>query len=153
MSPHDDLGRWEDHELVRALRAPGRPTELAGEEQYVAAFRAAHGRTGTVVALRRGIRRLGAGGTAVVVVVGLSSGVAAAAYTRNLPDPVQRVVHDVLGAPAPESDGASAVRDRTQIPDPSPSVTTPSSSGATGSPGSPTTEPTSTPSRQPTSGP
>ena len=56
---------------------------------------------GNVSPLRRGVRRLGAGGTTVVAVVALSSGVAAAAYTRHLPDPVQRVVHDVLGAPAP----------------------------------------------------
>src|SRR5215212_6521076 len=102
MNRSDD--NWDGDDLVRALRAPGRPSELAGEERYVAAFRAARTSRGNVSPLRRGVRRLGTGGTAIVVAVGLSSGVAAAAYTNHLPDPVQRAVHEVLGAPAPETD-------------------------------------------------
>ncbi len=93
MNEHDDLGAWRDDPLVRALRAPGTEAELAGEKEMVAAFRAAAPR-GT---LRRVIGRLGVGGTAIVTTVALSSGVAAAAYTRVLPDPVQEIAHEVLG--------------------------------------------------------
>ena len=93
MNEHDDLEAWRDDPLVRALRAPGTEAELAGEKEMVAAFRAAAPR-GT---LRRVIGRLGVGGTAIVTTVALSSGVAAAAYTRVLPDPVQEIAHEVLG--------------------------------------------------------
>ena len=101
MSEQDDLARWADDDLVRALRAPGTAAELADEEQYVAAFREARGSTSKVRSLpRRTIGRLGAGGTAVVVTVALTSGMAAA-YTGHLPDPVQQIAHSVIGAPAP----------------------------------------------------
>ncbi len=101
MNEQDDLARWADDDLVRALRAPGTAAELADEQQYVAAFRAARGSTSKVRSLpRRTIGRLGAGGTAVVVTVALSSGMAAA-YTGHLPDPVQQIAHTVIGAPAP----------------------------------------------------
>jgi len=101
MNEQDDLARWADDDLVRALRAPGTTAELADEQQYVAAFRDARGSASTVRSLpRRTIGRLGAGGTAVVVTVALSSGMAAA-YTGHLPDPVQQIAHSVIGAPAP----------------------------------------------------
>jgi len=89
---------WEDSPLVRALRAPGTPAELAGEERIVAAFRATSRRRLGVV------RRLGTGGTAAVAIIALSGGVAAA-YTNRLPDPVQRIAHTTLakvGVPAPQ---------------------------------------------------
>ena len=98
----DDLAPWADDDLVRALRAPGTATELAEQEQYVGAFREA-GRSTVRSLPRRAAGRLGAGGTAVVVTVALTSGVAAA-YTGNLPDPVQQVAHSVIGAPAPDTD-------------------------------------------------
>jgi hypothetical protein len=99
----DDLAPWADDDLVRALRAPGTATELADQERYVAAFRETRG--STVRSLpRRAAGRLGAGGTAVVVTVALTSGVAAA-YTGRLPDPVQQIAHSVIGAPAPDVDG------------------------------------------------
>jgi hypothetical protein len=99
MTEQDD--RYDD-DLIRALRAPGTDTELANQERYVAAFRAAS--TSRVRSLpRRTVGRLGAGGTAVVVTVALTSGVAAA-YTGHLPDPVQRLAHTVIGAPAPDLD-------------------------------------------------
>ena len=42
MSEHDDdLARWADDDLVRALRAPGTTQELAEQETYVAGFREA----------------------------------------------------------------------------------------------------------------
>ncbi len=48
----------------------------------------------------RTIGRLGAGGTAVVLTVALTSGMAAA-YTGHLPEPVQQIAHSMIGAPAP----------------------------------------------------
>ena len=123
----DDLAGWADHELVRALRAPGSEAELAEEQQYAAAFRDSGPGTGPVPlsprsARRLSARRLGAGGTAVVVTVALSSGVAAA-YTGNLPDPVQQLAHTVIGAPAPEpaTPRTAPGRDR-QEEQPSPSA-------------------------------
>ncbi len=138
---HDDLAAWSDDDLVRALRAPGSATELAAQEQYVAAFREARG--STVRSLpRRAAGRFGAGGTAVVVTVALTSGVAAA-LTGHLPDPVQQVVHSVTGGVAPDADDRhhdDAGGHHRQPTDPStgPGGTTTSPS-ATGSP-------TSTPS-------
>jgi hypothetical protein len=147
MTEHDDLDAWVDDDLVRALRAPGSATELADQEEYVAAFREARG--STVRSLpRRAVGRLGAGGTAVVVTVALTSGVAAA-LTGHLPDPVQQVVHSVTGGVAPDVDGrdrgdASAPREHdarrstgpgtpsahpTTSVSPSTDATTPSASG------------------------
>jgi hypothetical protein len=102
----DDLAEWADHELVKALRAPGLDDELTDEQRFLAAFRETAGpSSGPSGAGRKptsiSARRLGAGGTAVVVAVALSGGVAAA-YTGNLPDPVQQFAHTVIGAPAPD---------------------------------------------------
>jgi len=103
MSEQDDLAPWADDDLVRALRAPGTDVELADEQQYVSAFREARGSTSSVRPLaRRTVGRLGAGGTAVVLTVALTSGMAAA-YTGHLPDPVQQIAHSVIGAPAPRT--------------------------------------------------
>jgi hypothetical protein len=104
MTEHDDdLAAWDDDDLVRALRAPGTATELADQERYLAAFRDA-GRSNVRSLPRRAAGRLGAGGTAVVVTVALTSGVAAA-YTGHLPDAVQQIAHTVIGAPAPAVEG------------------------------------------------
>ena len=102
----DDLAEWADNELVKALRAPGLDDELTDEQRFLAAFRETAGASsGPSGAGRKptsiSARRLGAGGTAVVVAVALSGGVAAA-YTGNLPDPVQQFAHTVIGAPAPD---------------------------------------------------
>src|SRR5262245_41677434 len=96
---YDDLADWADDDLVRALRAPGTATELADEQRFVAAYRETAG--SRVRSLTRRAGRLGAGGTAVVVTVAVTSGVAAA-YTGHLPDPVQQIAHTVIGAPAPD---------------------------------------------------
>jgi hypothetical protein len=167
MSEHDDRAGWAEDDLIRALRAPGTTTELADEERYVAAFRESRPRTGIRSLPRRAAGRLGAGGTAVVVTVALTSGVAAA-YTGNLPDPVQRVVHSVLGpigAPAPRADGPAHVvptDPRTQDGSggsPTTPGATPTSSprvpSSTTTPGAPTGSPTpgSHDSRHPAGGP
>jgi hypothetical protein len=131
----DDLEPWADDDLVRALRATGSATELADEERYVAAFRDA-GRSSVRSLPRRAVGRFGVGGTAVVVTVALTSGVAAA-YTGHLPDPVQQIAHTVLGAPAPGPAG----RHR------------PQATGASGAhTGAGTTSPSGAPSAAPDSG-
>jgi hypothetical protein len=153
MSEHDDdLARWADDDLVRALRAPGTMQELGDQEQYVAAYRAAVPTRPRLRSLpRRAAGRLGAGGTAVVVTVALSSGVAAA-YTGSFPDPVQRVVHSVLGpigAPPPDSGtthhaptaGSTHGGGTVVVP---PSSGTTSTSDPTTSPTAPTTGPIAT---------
>ena len=102
----DDDDDLEQSAFLAALLAPGTTAELRLEEEYVGAFRSA----GSVPVqpspagggLRRAVRRLGAGGTAVVVAVGVSGG-AAAAFTGRLPQPVQQIAHVVIGAPAPDA--------------------------------------------------
>jgi hypothetical protein len=159
MSGHDDdLSPWNDDPLVQALRAPGTADELAGESEFVAAFRAARPGAQTARGTGRGRlrlvgRRLGGGGTAVVVAVALGAGAAAAAYTQNLPDPVQRAVHDVLGpvgVPAPEKPGTDRAPGTPESRAPSPGAEQPSSEQPR-SEGTDeaTTEPTDDPSEQP----
>ena len=156
MSEQDDLARWADDDLVRALRAPGTAAELAEEEQYVASFREARGSTSTVRPLpRRTIGRLGAGGTAVVMTVALTSGMAAA-YTGHLPDPVQQIAHSVIGAPAPAEgsgrSGAGPTRPGHVLTPAAPGSTA-TSAPADGSSAPPTSAPTGSASGRPTDGP
>jgi hypothetical protein len=92
MAHDDDLEMWDDDPLVRALRAPGTTSELAGEAEALAAFRSAVPRRSR----RRLARRMGTGAGTFAVAVALSGGVAAA-YTHTLPDPVQRVAHTWFG--------------------------------------------------------
>jgi len=144
MSEQDDLSRWADDDLVRALRAPGTDAELADEQQYVAAFREAHGSTSKVRPLpRRTVGRLGAGSTAVVLTVALTSGMAAA-YTGHLPDPVQQIAHSVIGAPAP-APGAGRVGAAPTRPGHDLSPVAPGSPATSAPPGGTTAPPTSTP--------
>ena|GEM_PF-4862905 len=128
-------------DLVAALRAPGSEEELADEAFYVGAFRQHHQTVvAPVIPAQRGVRRLnvrrlGTGGTAVVVAVALTGGVAAA-YTGNLPDPVQHFAHVVIGAPAPSTD-RPPVKAVDTTTDPSPSTT----SAGTSASASPSSEP------------
>ncbi|TQK72090.1 hypothetical protein [Nocardioides sp. SLBN-35] len=105
---HDGLEEFEDSALVRALRAPGTPEELADEARFVAAFSAArppvatsgHGGPGGLGGLGRGGRivgRIGVGGAALLATVTLTGGMAAAAYTQHLPHSVQAIAHDAFG--------------------------------------------------------
>jgi hypothetical protein len=144
----DDLAPWADDDLVRALRAPGTATELADEERYVAAFREAS-RSNVRSLPRRAVGRLGAGGTAVVVTVALTSGVAAA-YTGHLPDPVQTLAHHIINAPAPGAPGrqrpeatapSGGTGTGTQSDGPDASPSTPTSTGPTTGTSSPTSTP------------
>lgn len=129
-----DQESWEDDPLVRALRAPGSPDELADESAFVAAFRAKQRQAASV---RRLGARLGLSATAAVTTVVLTAGVAAA-YNQALPDPVQRLAAVVLGpigvkGPAPHRHATSL-----------PHVTHPTS------PVTLHAHPTSTPTQQPT---
>ncbi len=91
-------------EVVSALTAPPTAAELTGEEQAVAAFRAARARRSSVL-LRTSV---GAATTGLV----LSITGAAAAYTGHLPTSVQRVAHHLLGrvgVPQPTAGGGVRV--------------------------------------------
>jgi hypothetical protein len=96
---NDDLTPWQDTPLMQALTADGSDGELVGENAAVSAFQKSSSRR------RRGVvRLLGAGVTSVALVGVVGGGVAAAAYTRALPEPVQNALHDFLGpigVPAP----------------------------------------------------
>ncbi|MDX6372567.1 MAG: hypothetical protein QOD98_1555, partial [Nocardioidaceae bacterium] len=141
-------------ELLRALRAPGSAGELGEEEQYVAMFRAAQASADAApVPLaprrRRSVSRFGAGSAFVVALA--VGGSAAAAYTNNLPEPIQRFAHRALGPvapPAPQEqhqakDHPTAAA--TPSTTPTPTVTTPSAT--------PTPTPSSTPSHSPSHSP
>jgi hypothetical protein len=103
MTEQDPFDGMSDDPLVRALRGPGSPDELAGLDDALAAYRgsrAGRRRGGP----RRALRRVGTGAGAVVLTVSLGGGVAAA-YTETLPTPVQGLAHSVLGpvgVPAPD---------------------------------------------------
>jgi hypothetical protein len=110
MARDDDLEMWDDDPLVRALRAPGTPSELAGEDAALAAFRSAVPRRSK----RRLARRMGTGAGTLAIAVAFSGGVAAA-YTHTLPDPMQRVAHSWfggigVGAPHPSHIVTAALR-------------------------------------------
>lgn len=144
----EEQDQWDDDALVRALRAPGTPAELADQARFVAAYRAQR----SSGSLGRLVGRFGIGATTVVTTIALSGGVAAAAYTSSLPDPVQRFAHDVLGpvgvppvAPKPPvakapatSPSAPATPDTPSREEPTPQVSL--------APGTPAASPTPTPS-------
>src|SRR5438309_4954989 len=90
----DDLDEWANDPVVRALHADGTAQELAGLDPVLAEFRAA---VPSLRPTRRLAHRLGTGATTVIVAVGLTGGVAAAAYTRTLPGPLQSAMHSLLG--------------------------------------------------------
>ncbi|GAA1767638.1 hypothetical protein GCM10009795_012550 [Nocardioides hankookensis] len=104
--PYDEM---DEQEIERALSAPGTVAELADEETYLAMFRAAQAGAapGVVVPMTgRTARRVGT--TAILAAsVALATTGVAAAYSSNLPEPVQRAVHSVLaplGVPKPKPD-------------------------------------------------
>ena len=93
-------------DVLAALRAGPASGELAGEAAALAEFRQ---RTGMSTEPHRSHRRrrpvlttlLSAKAAAVAAIAAVSlSGAAAAAYSGSLPAPVQRLAHDLVGAPA-----------------------------------------------------
>ena len=103
--PHDLEDSMALSELFAALRAPGTPEELSGADATVSAMAAAHSESSSVVVPLRPIDRrpaLVAVGSAVGVLAALLvTGTAAAAYSGALPENLQRIAHQVIGAPAP----------------------------------------------------
>ncbi|HST80719.1 MAG TPA: hypothetical protein VLL08_03135 [Kineosporiaceae bacterium] len=89
--------------LFTALRSPAVPSELAGREDYLAAFAAAQtlriappqSRRKSMLATLLATKTLVAGCALVTV-----AGTAAAAYTGSLPAALQDVAHQSVGAPA-----------------------------------------------------
>lgn len=110
--------------LFGALRAPAEPHELAREREHLAAFAAARASgTPNVTSRRRSVLTsflaskvaMAVAATAAVTAAG-----AAGAYAGALPDRLQNVAHDAIGAPA----GDGRVRQKaagTPKPHPSPS--------------------------------
>ena len=138
----DDLDTWRDDPFVQALRAPGTAAELVGEDEVLALYRSAVPRRSR----RRVVGRLGIGGTAVVGAIAMSGGVAAAAYTQALPEPVQTIAHLVfgpVGVPAPHPDRPHRV-----VAEPSPR-SAPTSSPAPSAGATAGTRPRSQPSTSP----
>lgn len=118
----DQLGL--DAELLQwALAAEARPVELADEATVVEVFRAAvpeqpapsvvggsAGPSGArVIAFRPPTWRARAGAVAAAsaAVVGMGA-ISAAAYQGVLPDPVQNVMHVVIGAPEPTPEASTS---------------------------------------------
>lgn len=135
----DDLSEYDD--LVSALRSPGLAEELLQEQVFLSAYRESRPEPALVVSLpRRLARRLGAGGTAVVVAAVVGTGGVAAAVTGNLPDPVQEIAHSVLGAPAPQTPSP--------LQEPAPEIAPETSEPAQPSPSSPPASSSPTPSSE-----
>lgn len=131
--------------LLAAATAPATSGELAGEETFVAAFTQASRRTQGVSSspsITSRARRLpvlttllagkvvaaaAAGGIAI-------AGTAAAAYTGNLPDALQDVAHQTIGAPAAKAADAAAERPEAPAATPTgrPATATPVGPDATG---------------------
>ncbi|KQW53505.1 hypothetical protein ASC77_04280 [Nocardioides sp. Root1257] len=158
----------DEHELERALSAPGTAAELADQEKYVAMFRAAQPAAAPTVVVpmaRRTARRVGT--TAILAAaVAVATGGVAAAYSSNLPAPVQRAVHSVLaplGVPQadppkeappaePEAEPTPVVPSPTPVapPHPRPTHSRPARPSSTPSP-TPTVDPSASPTDEPTS--
>jgi outer membrane biosynthesis protein TonB len=119
---------FDEQALISALTAPGSPAELGDEQRYREMFRAAQASPVAVAPAavgRTAVRRLGAG-TSLAVVFALATGGVAAAYSSNLPDPVQRAVHSVLspiGVPAVEPERHVVEAEKPPAPEPAPEPT------------------------------
>jgi hypothetical protein len=128
--------------LIAAASAPGTPDELAGESAVVAAFTRASRGVSPSSPLPSRARRLpvlstllagkvvaaaAAGGIAI-------AGTAAAAYTGNLPDALQDVAHQTIGAPAADASDAADERPEAPAATPTgrPATATPVGPDATG---------------------
>ena len=116
--------------LLIAATAPATPAELAGEETVLAAFAAAQAgpsrqRSSSPSTSSRARRRsmlstLLAGKVVAAAAAGgiAIAGTAAAAYTGNLPDALQDVAHQTIGAPA--ADLPDAATERPEAPEVTP---------------------------------
>jgi hypothetical protein len=101
----EDAAEQDLATLFAALRAPAEPHELAREGEYLAAFAAAQALRSDPPDRRRTsvLTSLLATKTATRVAAAAAAVAAAAAtgaYTGTLPDRLQNVAHDTIGAPA-----------------------------------------------------
>jgi hypothetical protein len=134
----------EQERLLRALRAPGSHAELSEEEEYRAMFRAARSPSAPVTTRHsRAPSRLLIGG-AVAAVLAVGTGGVAAAYSGNLPSPIQNLAHHVIGAPE-----ASPLAPSSESPVPSARTPSSPSGPTTGASRSPSGRATHQPSHQP----
>jgi hypothetical protein len=141
--PFDDP--FDDQPLVRSLRGPGTPGELAEQDHYLAMFRETRGET-KVTPLApgaprrpggRAARRLGAG-TTLTIALAVAGGGVAAAYTGSLPEPLQNFAHSVLG-PVKVPAATPRPPDRVDaVPEPAPSPSAEETPSATPSEAEPT---------------
>jgi hypothetical protein len=128
--------------LFAAATAPATPAELAGEEAVAAAFaRASRGISPSTALPSRARSRsmlstLLAGKVVAAAAAGgiAVAGTAAAAYTGNLPDALQDVAHQTIGAPAADLPDAATERPATPAATPTgrPATATPVGPVATG---------------------
>lgn len=128
--------------LFAAATAPATPGELAGEEAIVAAFsRTSRGISPSTPLPSRARSRsmlstLLAGKVVAAAAAGgiALAGTAAAAYTGNLPDALQDIAHQTIGAPAVELPDAATERPATPAATPTgrPATATPAGPDATG---------------------
>jgi len=95
-------------EALAALRAAPRSDELTGQAAAMAEFRQRFGVSHQPRRSRRrrptlltSLLRARAAAAAAAVVLSLGGAAVAAAFTDALPAPVQRLAHDVIGAPSP----------------------------------------------------
>lgn len=142
--PHELEASMDLSELFGALTAPGTEDELAHADTAVAAMVAAHAQSaGVVVPLRSVNRRpalVAVGSVLGVMGAVLITGTAAAAFSGALPENLQRIAHEVLGAPAPTplgpdsssdgTDGTKGSGDGTSSRGPSEFTDTPSNNGS-----------------------
>jgi hypothetical protein len=121
LKPNEATGPYARVAAVfAAAAAVPREAEIAGEEAAMAAFRAArrpaHGGVHRARPSRGRhllIKLLGTKAAALALAGAASVGGVAAAATGSLPDPAQRIAHDVLGdvgVPAPDAEPADAAQ-------------------------------------------
>jgi hypothetical protein len=136
--PDGDPARWEPAaQVLAALTSAPESSELAGEAQALAAFRARGARSGPPSRVRRrspgrlawlcGTRPAVAAATGAV----LMGGLLAVAYAGDLPGAAQRLAHDTIDAPPP---GGPAATIREPGPAPGPASPRPPGAGPAGSP-------------------
>lgn len=138
--------------LLAAASAPGRPDELRGLHQAVAAYSAVSWRTATSAPAPRPWRNRMIGKLVTIKVAAAAvsalslGGVAVAAYSNALPEVLQTPAHDVfggVGVPGPPST-STLNANRSRHNRPTPQVTPTPSVTPTGSPSA---SPTALPSR------
>lgn len=108
-------------EIVAALRAPASADELRGLDSALGAYRERFGMSPAAASARRTRLRLAAAAGLAAAALG---GASIAAAAGGLPDSVQALAHDLIGAPAPPSHSASEHSARSNSTHPTPAQAT-----------------------------